>query len=77
MFTLIGSGCALIFGGYLSAHHGGWRTPFMVFALPGIILGIVAFFMQDYPNIQTAAPVRKKSGFVKNTITLITIPTLR
>jgi MFS family permease len=40
----------MVLGGYLSANHGGWRTPFFVFAIPGVILAILAWFMQDYDN---------------------------
>jgi MFS family permease len=47
-FITIGIIFGVIVGGYLSAHHGGWRTPFYIFAIPGIVLGILAFFMQDY-----------------------------
>jgi MFS family permease len=48
MFITIGIIVGASGGGYLSAHVGGWRTPFYVFGVPGVILGILAFFMQDY-----------------------------
>ena len=48
MFITVGIIIGVTGGGYLSAHHGGWRTPFYVFAIPGVILGVLAFFMQDY-----------------------------
>jgi MFS family permease len=48
MFITVGIILGAIVGGYLSAHAGGWRTPFYVFAVPGFILGVLAFFMQDY-----------------------------
>ena len=47
-FITVGIIIGVIGGGYLSAQHGGWRTPFYVFGIPGIALGILAFFMQDY-----------------------------
>ena len=47
-FITVGVILGLVLGGYLSANFGGWRTPFYCFAVPGIILGILAFFMQDY-----------------------------
>jgi MFS family permease len=50
MFLLFGIAAGMVLGGYLSANHGGWRTPFFVFAIPGVILAILAWFMQDYDN---------------------------
>lgn len=47
-FITVGVILGLVLGGYLSANFGGWRTPFYCFAIPGILLGIIAFFMQDY-----------------------------
>ena len=48
VFVTVGVILGVIVGGYLSANHGGWRTPFYVFGAPGIVLGVLAFFMQDY-----------------------------
>jgi len=45
----LGSALGAMLGGYLSARHGGWRTPFFVFAVPGIILGRLAFFFGCAP----------------------------
>ena len=47
-FITVGILLGMVAGGYVSVHFGGWRTAFYVFAIPGIILGILAFFMQDY-----------------------------
>jgi len=63
LFLLFGVAAGMILGGHLSAHHGGWRTPFFVFAVPGVILGVFAWFMQDYKNPSGAdIPAREPSG---------------
>ena len=51
----IGAVVGLIVGGLLITHTKDWRTPFYVFALPGIILAIIAWFLPDYK-------VEKKEG---------------
>ena len=68
---LIGS----ILGGYLSVNYGGWRTPFYVFAIPGILLGLMAFTLKDYKSVKTDDIIGK--GFWQNTIYLFKIPSLK
>ena len=73
MFIAVGVIAGLIFGGYC-AQKWGWAAPFFVFAIPGIILGVLALFMQDYPT-----PRKKETtlSFCKNFLELWKIPTLR
>ncbi len=73
LFITVGVIVGVVGGGVLSAKHGGWRTPFYVFAVPGIVLGIVAFFLQDY---RTPAATADES-LVANLKQLLAIPTLR
>jgi MFS family permease len=49
----LGSVVGLIFGGMLIAATQNWRTPFYVFAIPGIILAISAFFLRDYKVVKS------------------------
>ena len=74
----VGAALGVILGGYLSAHHGGWRTPFYVFAVPGVLLGIIAFFLPDYQTIkspdQSSASVK---GVLGDAAELWRIPSLR
>lgn len=56
LFLLFGIAVGMVGGGYLSANFGGWRTPFYAFAVPGMILAVLAWFMQDYKT-----PPRDKS----------------
>ncbi|MEW6666118.1 MAG: MFS transporter [Thermodesulfobacteriota bacterium] len=73
----LGSAMGALLGGYLSAHYGGWRTPFFVFAVPGIILGILAFFLKDYKTVTLTDEHGKKAGFWSSLARLFNIPTLR
>jgi MFS family permease len=76
LFQIVGISVGMILGGYLSANLGGWRTPFYVFTIPGVILGFLAFFMQDYRNVEPASSNLRESGFVYNIKTLLRIRTL-
>ena len=49
MFIALGIVAGLLLGGFF-AQKWGLAAPFFVFAVPGIILGILALFMQDYPT---------------------------
>jgi MFS family permease len=76
-FITIGIIFGVIVGGYLSAHHGGWRTPFYIFAIPGIVLRILAFFMQDYRLQKEDGSDFVHDSLGRNLKTLAQIPTLR
>ena len=77
LFLVLGAGAGLLGGGFLSAHAGGWRTPFLVFAVPGIILGVLALFMRDNPKYICEESDQCKTGIFKSIATLLSIPTLR
>jgi MFS family permease len=76
-FVTIGVVIGVVLGGYLSAHHGGWRTPFYIFAIPGVLLGILAFFMQDYRLKNDDGTDFKHDPLGPNLKQLLKIPTLR
>jgi MFS family permease len=75
----LGTILGVTLGGYLSTRHG-WRTPLSVFSIPGIVLGILAFFLQDYSlgheAVDGAAEVRRP-GFLANLRELLGIRSLR
>lgn len=48
----LGLGLGVAFGGALAQATGSWRTPFYVFAVPGIILGIITWFLPDYATVK-------------------------
>ncbi|HOG13001.1 MAG TPA: MFS transporter [Smithellaceae bacterium] len=73
----LGSALGALLGGYLSAHYGGWRTPFYVFAVPGVILGILAYFLKDYKTVIVVDEHGNKTGFGATIVQLCKIPTIR
>jgi MFS family permease len=77
MFITVGIIVGAIGGGYLSAHFGGWRTPFYVFGIPGAILGVLALFMQDYRLKAADGSNFIHDSFLSNLKQLWKIPTLR
>jgi MFS family permease len=48
----IGTALGLILGGIIITQTQDWRSPFVIFAIPGILLGIIAFFLPDYKTIK-------------------------
>jgi len=52
--TQLGTALGLMIGGLLVAQTGDWRVPFYVFAIPGVILGVLTFFLPDYATIREA-----------------------
>jgi MFS family permease len=74
----IGAALGLILGGVLSKNGPwGWRTPFYIFAIPGVILGILALFMKDYKTVENVDQSGKKVGFFSSAVSLFKIPTLK
>ena len=77
VFVTVGVIVGVIAGGYLSAHFGGWRTPFYAFAIPGLILGFLAFFMQDYVLKKRDGSAVVHDSMLTNLKLLLKIRTLR
>jgi len=50
--TQVGMALGLIIGGLIVTQTGDWRMPFYIFAIPGIILGIITFFLPDYATVR-------------------------
>jgi MFS family permease len=48
----VGTALGLIAGGIIITQTQDWRSPFVFFAIPGVILGIIAFFLPDYKTIK-------------------------
>jgi len=72
----LGAAAGVILGGLISARMG-WRAPFLFFAIPGVILGIMAFFMKDY---KTAEDTGTRGGIKNFFIALrnvLRLPTMR
>lgn len=73
----VGAVIGVMLGGYLSAQHGGWRTPFVVFSIPGIVLGIMALFMKDYKTVSDSEGCGGSVGFFNTARHLFGIRSLR
>ncbi len=76
MMMPLGTIVSVVLGGYLSVNYGGWRTPFYIFAIPGLILGIVAFFLRDYPTVNNNQD-GKGNSLVKDAQKMLKVPTLK
>ena len=70
----LGTALGTVLGGMISVKLG-WRTPFFIFAVPGIILAIAALFLKDYKTIKATGEF--KTGFLDSIATLLRIPALR
>ena len=77
MFVTVGSIIGVVLGGYVSANFGGWRVPFLYFAIPGVILAILALFMQDYKTVKASPDKEKTLGFWEGIKALMKIRSLR
>lgn len=56
----------LIVGGLLISVTNNWRTPFYVFAIPGIILAVIVFFMPDYKSVKYEGESLLSRAFFKD-----------
>ncbi|MGD0857482.1 MAG: MFS transporter [Dehalococcoidia bacterium] len=61
----IGGIAGLIFGGMLITATHDWRTPFYVFAIPGIILGIIILFCPDYKSVKADGEATLSGAFFR------------
>lgn len=73
----LGAALGTILGGVIAGRLGGWKWPFFMFALPGIILGFVTLFLKDYKTIKAPDGIGRKGHFGRTVIELIKIKSLR
>jgi len=72
----LGAAAGVILGGIISVKYG-WRTPFLFFAVPGVILGILAFFMKDYKTAEQPDATGGIKGFFIALADVLKLPTMR
>jgi len=72
----LGAAAGVILGGIISVKYG-WRTPFLFFAVPGVILGILAFFMKDYKTAERLDTAGGIKGFFIALADVLKLPTMR
>ena len=75
-FITLGAGLGMIIGGKIATAHG-WRTPFFIFAVPGVILGIITLFLRDYKTVKEVDESGKQASFIDLAKRLFKIPTLK
>jgi MFS family permease len=73
----LGAALGMILGGKIATATGDWSRPFFIFAIPGIILGILALFMKDYKTVHELDISGKRTGFFKSAASLFRIPSLK
>ena len=71
----LGAAIGVIAGGAISAAMG-WRWAFYIFAIPGVILSILAFFMRDYKTPASPGTAGARINFGKSIAALFRIPSL-
>ena len=71
----LGAAIGVIAGGAISAAMG-WRWAFYIFAIPGVILGILAFFMLDYKTPPGSGTAGTRINFGKSIAALFRIRSL-
>ncbi|MCK7515536.1 MAG: MFS transporter [Desulfobacterales bacterium] len=72
----LGAAAGVILGGIISVKYG-WRAPFLFFAIPGVILGILAFFMKDYKTAEQPGTAGGIRGFFIALVDVLKLPTMR
>jgi len=72
----LGAAAGVMLGGIISAKFG-WRTPFYYFAIPGVILGVLAFFMKDYKTAVDAGASTGIKGFFVALGNVLKLPTIK
>jgi MFS family permease len=76
--SMLGQPLGMALGGMLIVKFNSWSSPFFFFAVPGILFGIIAFFLRDYEN--APAPPKAdgvtRESFFASIWTLFKTPTL-
>jgi MFS family permease len=70
----LGMVIGLVFGGMLISATHDWRTPFFVFAIPGIILAAIAFFLPDYKTVKQEGESMLSKKFFRDWGAVFKIP---
>ncbi len=73
--SIVGIVVGSFVGGWIITVTNDWSSPFWIFAIPGIVLGIVTFFFKDYSTVSIKQEMQGevKSGFWAQLIGLFKI----
>jgi MFS family permease len=69
----LGSVLGLVVGGLLITMTHDWRTPFYFFAIPGVILAVIAWFLRDYKSVKEEGEATLSKAYFKDWINLFKI----
>lgn len=72
----LGGAMGVGLGGLIASATGSWRTPFYVFAIPGIVLGIAAFFLPDYKAVDPESEEGGEKQGLRDILDLLKIRSL-
>jgi len=72
----LGVTLGVIIGGAMAQASGSWRTPFYVFAIPGVIVGIVVWFLPDYKTVKSTEEKKGIGEYFSDVASLFRIKTL-
>lgn len=75
--SVLGTALGMIIGGILVARTGMWQMPFYVFAIPGFIFGIWAFFLKDYQTVKHNGETGLSKSYLKDWLGLFKINSFR
>jgi MFS family permease len=68
--SVLGTALGMIIGGIIVARTGMWQLPFYIFAVPGVIFGIWAFFLRDYQTVKDQGETGISKKYLTNWIGL-------
>ncbi|MFA5064234.1 MAG: MFS transporter [Dehalococcoidia bacterium] len=69
----LGAVAGLILGGLIATKTGDWRMAFYYFAIPGVIFGILAFFLKDYATVKDKGETALNKKYLGDWIRLFKI----
>jgi len=71
--SVLGTALGMILGGIIVVKTGMWQMPFFIFAIPGLIFGIWAFFLKDYATVKSDGESGLSKEYLSNWIKLFKI----
>ena len=76
MSMAIGAALGVVLGGWIAKTYG-WSMAFYIFAVPGLILSVLALLMKDCSAEEYKKETGRKQSFFTTIMTLFRTPTLR
>ncbi|MGY2284483.1 spinster family MFS transporter [Pseudomonas gingeri] len=73
----VGTLLAFVTVGLMVQHFGSWRAPFVIASIPGVILGVVMFFIREPARGASEAGVVNDAVPRRSVLSLLSIPTFR